>query len=46
MPDEINTATGQDTNTQAQGGNSANNQQSSAGNNGIDYEKIQSMIDK
>ena len=36
----------QDNNTQAQGGNSANNQQSNAGNNGIDYDKIQSMIDK
>ena len=35
-------ATQQDTNTQAQGGNSANNTQTS----GIDYEKIQSMIDK
>ena len=46
MP-ENNTATGQDTNTQAQGGNSASNsQQSNAGQNGIDYDKIQSMIDR
>ena len=45
MPDN-NTANQQDTNTQAQSGNSANNQQSNAGNNGIDYNKIQSMIDK
>ena len=46
MPDN-NTATQQDNNTQAQGGNSANNTQASnAGNNGIDYDKIQSMIDK
>ena len=44
--DNNNTATGQDTNTQAQGGNSANSQQSNDGNNGIDYDKIQSMIDK
>lgn len=43
MADTNNTAaTQQDTNTQAQGGNSANNTQTS----GIDYEKIQSMIDK
>lgn len=46
MPDN-NTATQQDNNTQAQGGNSANNnQQSNSGNSGIDYDKIQSMIDK
>lgn len=45
MPDN-NTATQQDNNTQAQGGNSANNQQPNAGQNGIDYDKIQSMIDK
>ena len=46
MPDN-NTATQQDNNTQAQGGNSANNTQvSNAGQNGIDYDKIQSMIDK
>lgn len=45
--DNNNTATQQDTNTQAQGGNSANNTQASnAGNNGIDYGKIQAMIDK
>lgn len=44
--DNNNTAQ-QETNTQAQGGNGANNQQvSNAGNNGIDYGKIQSMIDK
>lgn len=43
--DNNNTAQ-QETNTQAQGGNSANNQQSNAGQNGIDYDKIQSMIDK
>lgn len=44
--DNNNTAQ-QETNTQAQGGNSANNtQESSAGNTGIDYDKIQSMIDK
>ena len=42
MTDTNNTATQQDSNTQAQGGNSANNTQTS----GIDYEKIQSMIDK
>ena len=43
MADVNNTAaTQQDSNTQAQGGNSANNTQTS----GIDYEKIQSMIDK
>ena len=46
MPENNNTAAGQDNNTQAQGGNSANSQQSSAGNTGIDYDKIQSMIDK
>ncbi len=46
MPDN-NTATQQDNNTQAQGGNSANNTHvSNDGNNGIDYGKIQSMIDK
>ena len=44
--DNNNTAQ-QETNTQAQGGNSANNTQASNdGNTGIDYEKIQSMIDK
>ena len=46
MPENNNTAAGQDNITQAQGGNSANSQQSSAGNTGIDYDKIQSMIDK
>ena len=47
MPEANNTATQQDNNTQAHGGNSANNTQvSNAGNNGIDYDKIQSMIDK
>lgn len=45
MP-ENNTAIQQDNNTQAQGGNSANTQTSNDGNNGIDYGKIQSMIDK
>ena len=46
MPDN-NTATQQDNNTQAQGGNSANNTQvSNAGQSGIDYDKIHSMIDK
>lgn len=44
--DNNTTATQQDNNTQAQGGNSANTQQSNAVNNGIDYDKIQSMIDK
>lgn len=49
--DNNNTAQ-QETNTQAQGGNSANEQKenntqaSNAGNTGIDYDKIQSMIDK
>lgn len=44
--DNNNTAQ-QDNNTQAQGGNGANNQQTSNDvNNGIDYGKIQSMIDK
>lgn len=43
MADTNNTAaTQQDDNTQAHGGNSANNTQTA----GIDYEKIQSMIDK
>ena len=42
-----NTTAIQQDNTQAQGGNSANNTQvSNAVNNGIDYDKIQSMIDK
>ena len=45
MP-ENNTATGQDTNTQAQAATGANSQQSNAGQNGIDYDKIQSMIDR
>ena len=44
--DNNNTAQ-QETNTQAQGGNSANNTQTSNdGNTGIDYDKIQSMIDR
>ena len=46
---ESNTAAEQGTNTQAQGGNSAEQQtnaQSNAGNTGVDYDKIQSMIDK
>ena len=43
MTDTNNTAaTQQDTNTQAQGGNSANNTQTA----GVDYDKIQAMIDK
>ena len=46
MPEVNDTAIQQDNNTQAQGGNSANNQQSNAGQNGIDYDKIQAMIDK
>lgn len=45
MP-ENNTATGQDNNTQAQAATGANSQQSNAGQNGIDYDKIQSMIDR
>ena len=45
MPDNNNTAT-QD-NTQAQGGNGAtNNQTPNDGKSVIDYDKIQSMIDK
>ena len=45
MADTNNTAaTQQDTNTQAQGGNSANNTQTQAA--GVDYDKIQAMIDK
>ena len=45
--DNNNNTAQQDNNTQAQGGNSANNtQESNAGNTGIDYDKIQSMIDK
>lgn len=43
--DNNNTAQ-QETNTQAQGGNGANNQTHNDGNNGIDYGKIQAMIDK
>lgn len=45
MADTNNTAaTQQDDNTQAQGGNSANNTQTQAA--GVDYDKIQAMIDK
>ena len=45
--DNNNNTAQQETNTQAQGGNSANNTQTSNdGNTGIDYDKIQSMIDK
>ena len=45
MADVNNTAaTQQDTNTQAQGGNSANNTQTQTA--GVDYDKIQAMIDK
>ena len=43
MPDVNNTATGQDTNTQAQAATGAKNND---GNAVIDYDKIQSMIDK
>ena len=45
MADTNNTAaTQQDTNTQAQGGNSAGNTQTQIA--GVDYDKIQAMIDK
>ena len=45
MADANNTAaTQQDTNTQAQGGNSAGNTQTQTA--GVDYDKIQAMIDK
>lgn len=47
--DNNNTATGQDNNagTAGTGANGTNNnQQSNAGNTGIDYDKIQSMIDR
>lgn len=44
MADINNTATQQDNGTQAQGGNSANNTQTQAA--GVDYDKIQAMIDK
>ena len=45
MADTNNTAAAQqDSNTQAQGGNSANNIQTQAA--GVDYDKIQAMIDK
>ena len=45
MTDTNNTAaTQQDTNTQAQGGNSAGNTQTHTA--GVDYDKIQAMIDK
>ena len=45
MADINNTAdTQQDANTQAQGGNSANNTQTQTA--GVDYDKIQAMIDK
>ena len=46
MPESNNTANQQDNNTQAQGGNSANNQTHNDVNTGIDYDKIQSMIDR
>ena len=47
MTDTNNTAaTQQDTNTQAQGGNSANNTQTQTQTAGVDYDKIQAMIDK
>ena len=44
MANENITATQQDTNTQAQGGNSAGNTQTQTA--GVDYDKIQAMIDK
>ena len=44
MADVNNTATQQDTNTHAQGGNSAKNTQTPTA--GVDYDKIQAMIDK
>ena len=44
MADTNNTATEQDTNTQAHGGNSAGNTQTQTA--GVDYDKIQAMIDK
>ena len=43
MPEPNGTVTGQETNTQAQGGNSAT---TNDGSNGIDYDKIQAMIEK
>ena len=43
MPEPNETVTGQETNTQAQGGNSAT---TNDGSNGIDYDKIQAMIEK
>ena len=46
MPEANNTANQQDNNTQAQAATGANNQQSNDGKNGIDYDKIQSMIDR
>lgn len=46
MPDGNNTATEQDNNNANTADNSVNNQQSNDGKNGIDYGKIQSMIDK
>lgn len=46
MPELSNTATGQDTSTQAQAETGANSQKPNAGQNGIDYDKIQSMIDR
>ena len=46
MADTNNTAAEQDNNTQAQAGNSAEATQNNSGNTGVDYEKIQSMIDK
>lgn len=43
MPEPNETVTGQENNTQAQGGNSAT---TNDGSNGIDYDKIQAMIEK
>lgn len=45
MP-ETTTAAGQGTSTQAQAVTGASSQQSNDGKNGIDYDKIQSMIDR
>ena len=44
--DNNNTVIEQENNNGAQSVNSANNQQSNDGNNGIDYDKIQNMINK
>lgn len=46
MPENNNTATGQENNNAAQAETGANNAAQNDGNNGIDYGKIQSMIDR